>query len=95
MKFIKGHRSVTQTYTVVDGPVMETAPGRLTQGKFKVDYLAVTWIDNKVQMVYVKGQGLKTDGNLGKYPRTRKLFGSDIPDWVGEVLDMTTEGNHE
>ena len=89
MKFIKGHRSATQTYTVVDGPVMETAPGHLTQGKFKVDYLAVSWMDNEVQMVYVKGQGLKADGSLGKYSRTRKLFGTDIPDWVDEVLDIT------
>ena len=88
MEFIKGHRSCTQTYTVVDGPVMETEPGHLTQGKFKVDYLAVSWTDNDVQMVYVKGPGLKADGSLGKYARTRRLFGSDIPDWVDEVLDI-------
>jgi hypothetical protein len=88
-KFIKGHRRTTQTYTVVDGPVMETEPGHLTQGKFKVDYLAVSWVDNDVQMVYVKGPGLKADGTLGKYVRSRKLFGSDIPDWVDEVLDIT------
>lgn len=89
MRFTKGHRSTTQTYTIVDGPVMETAPGHLTQGKFKVDYLAVSWLDNEVQMVYVKGQGLKADGTLGKYVRARKLFGPDIPVWVNEILDMT------
>lgn len=89
MEFIKGHRSCTQTYTVVDGPVMETEPGHLTQGKFKVDYLAVTWIDNDVQRVYVRGPGLKADGSLGKYFRARTLSGSDIPDWVDEVLDIS------
>lgn len=88
MRFIKGHRSTTQTYTIVDGPVMETAPGHLTQGKFKVDYLAVSWMDNDVQMVYVKGPGLKADGTLGKYVRARKLFGADIPGWVEELLDI-------
>jgi hypothetical protein len=89
MKFIKGHRSATQTYTVVDGPVMETEPGHRTQGKFKVDYLAVSWVEDEVQMVYIKGPGLKSDGKLGKYVRSRKLFGSDIPDWAAEVLDIT------
>jgi hypothetical protein len=89
MEFIKGHRSVTQTYTVVDGPVVETAPGHLTQGKFKVDYLAISWQDSEVQMVYLKGPGLKADGSLGKYDRSRKLFGSDIPDWLDELLDIT------
>jgi hypothetical protein len=89
MRFIKGHRSVTQTYTVVDGPLAETEPGRLTQGKFKVDYLAISWMDGEVQMVYLKGPGLKADGSLGKYDRSRKLFGSEIPDWVDELLDIT------
>lgn len=93
MKFIKGHRSTTQTYTIVDGPVMETAPGHLTQGKFKVDYLAVSWMDNEVQRVYVKGPGLKVDGSLGKYVRARTFFGSDIPDWVNEILEMTPNAN--
>lgn len=89
MQFIKGHRSTIQTYTVVDGPVMDTEPGHRTQGKFKVDYLAVTWMENEVQRVYVKGQGLKADGTPGKYVRARTLFGSDIPDWVDEVLDIS------
>jgi hypothetical protein len=88
-KFIKGHRSITQTYTVVDGPVVETEPGHLTQGKFKVDYLAVSWMDGEVQSVYLKGQGLKADGSLGKYARSRRLVGSHIPDWVEELLDIT------
>lgn len=89
MKFIKGHRSCTQTYTVVDGPLMETAPGHLSQGKFKVDYLAVSWVDNEVHRVYIKGPGLKVDGSPGKYVRARTLFGADIPDWVDEVLDIS------
>jgi hypothetical protein len=46
-------------------------------------------MDGAVQSVYLKGQGLKADGSLGKYARSRKLFGSNIPDWAQELLDIT------
>jgi len=89
MEFIKQSRSVTQTYTVVDGPIMGTDPRRLSQGRFRVELLTVTWIDGVAHRVFVRGQSVLGDGRKGKLKHDRTLVGAEIPEWMDELLDIT------
>lgn len=89
MKFIKGSRFVTQNYTVVDGPVIDTDPNRLSTRRFRVETLIVSWQDGTVHRVFTRGQAVLADGRKGKLYHDRNFFGSDIPDWMDEVLDIT------
>lgn len=89
MQFIKGHRTATQWYTVVDGPIMDTDPRRLSQGRFKVESLSVSWMDGDVSRVFMRGQSVLGDGRKGKVQRDRTLLASELPDWMDELLDIT------
>jgi len=89
MEFIKGSRHVTQNYTVVDGPVVDTDPNRLSTRRFKVELLTVSWVDNEVRRIFVRGQAVLADGRKGKYRHDRTFIGSEIPDWAQEILDIT------
>lgn len=86
MKIRKDHTYITDVYSVEDGPVEDTAPGHLTQGRFKVNYMSVSSINGEIQQVYLKGPGLKADGSLGKTTRARTFFG-DYPHWVTDYLN--------
>ena len=89
MEFIKGSRSVTQTYTVVDGPVVDTDPSRISKGRFRVEMVTVSWINGNVTRVFVRGQSVLKDGSDGKYKHDRSYYGWHIPEWLDEVLDIT------
>lgn len=86
MRIRKSHTTTTTVYRVEDGPVEETAPGHLTQGLFKVDYLAVSYLEDELHKVYLKGQRLKADGTPGKTSGSRVFFG-DYPHWVTDFLN--------
>ncbi len=87
-EFIKEHRHVTQWYTVVDGPVMETSPFRLSANRFKVDRISITWTDGEVSRVFMRGQAVLADGRKGKLFHDRTLTASELPDWMDEFLDI-------
>jgi len=89
VEFFKGSRSVTQTYTVVDGPVVDMDPNRLSKGRFRVEMVTVSWIDGNVTRVFVRGQAVLKDGSDGKYKHDRSYYGSDIPDWLDGILDIS------
>jgi hypothetical protein len=82
----KTHTYVSHTYHVEDGPVEDTEPGYLTQGKFVVDYMSLTYHDGVLFKVYLKGPGIKTDGSLGKNVRARTYFGGGYPAWVKDYI---------
>jgi hypothetical protein len=89
MKFIKQHRTVTQWYTVEDGPIMDSDPRRLSARRFKVERVSVSWMDGEVQRVFVHGQAVLADGSMGKLYHDRTLLGgTDLPEWLHEVLDI-------
>lgn len=88
MEFIKESRMVTQRYTVVDGPIVDTDPRRLAKGRFRVEVLTISWLDGAVGRVFVRGQAVLADGRKGKLKHDRDFYGSDIPDWVDELLDI-------
>lgn len=85
MRIRKQHTYVTEVYDVEDGPVEETQPGYLSQGQFRVDYLAVTSMDGGLQKIYIKGKHIKADGEYGKTTRARTYF-SEFPYWVVDFL---------
>lgn len=85
MNIIKSHTYTTDVYRVENGPTAETAPGHLTQGMFKVDYLAVSYLNGELEKVYLKGKRLKADGEPGKTMGSRTFFGS-FPHWVVDFL---------
>ncbi len=90
MEFIKRHRTVTQWYDLVDGPIMDTTPTtRLTQGRFKVEKVSVTWVDGEARRVFVRGQAVLADGRRGKLYHDRNLMGNEFPEWLDEVLDIS------
>ena len=86
MKATKNHTYTTHTFDVEDGPLEETTPGRLTHGKFKVEYMAVTYHDGVLFSVYLKGQRLTVKGGLGKTPAARTYYTSGYPEWVKEYI---------
>lgn len=86
MRIRKDHTSITDVYQVEDGPVAETQPGYLSQGQFRVDYLAVTRINDEVLKIYIRGKHIKADGQYGKTTRARTYFG-DFPHWVTDFLE--------
>jgi hypothetical protein len=86
MKITKNHTYTTDVYDVEDGPVEDTEPGYLTQGKFKADFLSVSYMDGELEKVHLKGPGLKANGGLGKSSRSRTYFRSQIPQWVIDFL---------
>lgn len=85
MRIRKDHTLTTDVYVVEDGPVEDTEPGHLTQGRFKVEYLSVTYLEGELEKVYVKGPGYMANGQLGKSTRVR-TYTSDFPYWVIDFL---------
>lgn len=92
MDIKKLHTYVSHTYHIDDGPVVDTQPGYLTQGKFKADYFSVTYHDGVLEKVYIKGPQITVKGVLGKSTRARTYFG-DFPDWVIEHIDKEFKGS--
>jgi hypothetical protein len=84
MDIRKAYRSVTDAYIVIDGPVEDTASRRVP-GRFKVEFLSVTYLDGELRQVYLKGRTLTKDGRLGKTSSAVTLFG-DYPAWVLDYL---------
>lgn len=86
MEIRKEHTVITDTYSVIDGPVEDTEQRRVP-GLFKVEALSVSYLDGKLDKVYVKGPTLTVDGRLGKTPSARTFF-ENYPAWVLEFLGI-------
>lgn len=85
MRIRKDHTYTTDVYHVEDGPVEETAAGYLSQGRFRVNFLSVTYQDGVLSKVYLKGKHIRSDGLYGKTTRARTYF-SEYPEWVTDYL---------
>lgn len=89
MEIHKEQTVVTDSYGVIDGPVEDTSPRRVP-GKFKVEYLSVSYTDGILGRVYVYGPTLTVDGQLGKSRSARSFYG-DYPQWVLDFLNNQTK----
>ena len=89
MEFHKSFKVEVQHYDVVDGPVMETSPNRRVQGKFIVEEISVTKLDDTVTEVHLSGTRLKADGTPGNSNDVRTLKRGGFPEWLNEILDIS------
>lgn len=87
MKATLNYTRTTKFFTVEDGPIIETSPNRLRQGRFKIETLSLTYHEGKITNVFVRGKNVLPDGVTGKLYHDRTLLTSEFPDWLVEFID--------
>jgi hypothetical protein len=64
---------------------VEDTAARRVPGRFKVEFMSVSYLDGELKKVYIKGPTLKADGSLGKTSSAVTFF-RDYPAWVLDYL---------
>ena len=80
MEVTKKSVSTTRTYTIVDGPVMDTDP-RFVTAQFTVEVVSVTYLNGKLDRAYARGPSVTVPGRL----HHRALTARNIPGWMKEL----------